>query len=351
MRILSIETSCDDTAIALVEFTEKGGQTFCTVLHNAVSSQSQLHNEYGGVFPALAKREHIKNLPLLYTKLVEECGENFDSIAVTVGPGLEPCLWAGITFAKELSTKLGIPTIGVNHMEGHLLSSLLPEFALNKPIPLRQLPDSAVSLLVSGGHTEIVKVKNIGEYEIVGSTLDDAVGEAFDKVARMIDLPYPGGPEISRLAEMARQGERENILSGSSALHFPRPMINSKDSNFSFSGLKTAVLYYIRDNPIKNDNDKIAIARAFEDAAIAVLCKKITNVMNESGSTYLLLGGGVSANKFLRAELAKLSSEFGFTIYEPQKELYGDNALMIALSGYLNKKSSHELAANGNLKL
>ncbi len=352
MKILSIETSCDDTAMAVVEFEQIHQETTCKILANFVSSQASLHNEYGGVFPAMAKREHIKNLPILYQQVVEKCGENFDAITVTVGPGLEPCLWTGITFAKELAERLNVPIIPVNHMEGHLFSSLLPEYEIGEKIILKELPANSISLLVSGGHTEIVKINKIGDYEIIGHTVDDAVGEAYDKVARMLGLPYPGGPHISKLAELARG--RNNIPREISKPKFPRPMIHSKDYNFSFSGLKTAVLYYIRDNPIKNEDDKMAIACAFEDAAVEVLIKKITTAINECGATHLLLGGGVSANKYLSSELNKISKENNFEIYEPLKELTGDNAVMIAIAGYFHQDEimkSENIKANGNLKL
>ncbi len=378
MKILSIETSCDDTAIAVIEFEQIHQETTCKILANFVSSQASLHNEYGGVFPAMAKREHIKNLPILYQQVVEKCGENFDAITVTVGPGLEPCLWTGITFAKELAERLNMPIIPVNHMEGHLFSSLLPEYEIGKEIILKSLPNDSISLLVSGGHTEIVKINKIGDYEIMGHTVDDAVGEAYDKVARMLGLPYPGGPHISKLAEISRGNvvsgrlaqpdeasrakiqqdfmcaDGNNIPLEISKPKFPRPMIHSKDYNFSFSGLKTAVLYYIRDNPIKNEDDKMAIACAFEDAAVEVLIKKITTAINECGATHLLLGGGVSANKYLSSELNKISKENNFEIYEPLKELTGDNAVMIAIAGYFHQDEimkSENIKANGNLKL
>jgi N6-L-threonylcarbamoyladenine synthase len=348
MIILGIETSCDDTALCVVEFTEENGKISCNILANAVSSQTELGIEYGGVFPAMAKQEHIKNLPIVYDYITKETNNiEIDAIALTFGPGLEPCLWTGITFAKELSDKLNVPIIPVNHMEGHLLSSLLPEFAVDKKIMLKDFPDNAISLLVSGGHTQIIKINKLGDYEIIGETLDDAVGEAFDKVARMMDLPYPGGPAISKLAEIGRSA-------GISQLKFPRPMLHSKDYNFSFSGLKTAVLYHIRDNPIKSDEDKVAIAREFEDAAIEVIIKKIMQAIEEFGSTHLLLGGGVAANKYLQSELARVSNENGFIVYYPVREITGDNALMIAIAGYFHqdKKNSHQdLKADGNLKL
>ncbi len=348
MRILSIETSCDDTAISIVEFTENAGQITCKILADVVSSQTDLGIQYGGVFPAMAKGEHIKNLPIVYEQVITQAhNPDIDAIALTYGPGLEPCLWTGITFAKELAEKLGVPIIPVNHMEGHLLSSLLPQYEINKEIILRDFPENSISLLVSGGHTQIIKIDKLGSYEIIGSTLDDAVGEAFDKVARMMDLPYPGGPHISKLAEIARGRP-------SKSPKFPRPMLHSKDYNFSFSGLKTAVLYHIRDNPIQGEEDRIAIAREFEDSAIEVVIKKTVKAIEEFGSTHLLLGGGVAANKYLQNELSRVSSENNFEVYYPVRQITGDNALMIAIAGYFHKDEiakPEDLKADGNLKL
>lgn len=348
MRILSIETSCDDTAISIVEFTENNKQITCKILADVVSSQTDLGIQYGGVFPAMAKGEHIKNLPIVYEQVTRIANNPvIDAITLTYGPGLEPCLWTGITFAKELAKKLNVPIIPVNHMEGHLLSSLLPEYEIGKEIILKDFPENSISLLVSGGHTQLIKINGLGDYNIIGSTLDDAVGEAFDKVARMMDLPYPGGPQISKLAEIARGRP-------SKSPKFPRPMLHSKDYNFSFSGLKTSVLYHIRDNPIESEADKIAIAREFEDASIEVIIKKTVNAIEEFGSTHLLLGGGVAANKYLQKELSRVSKESGFEVYYPVRQITGDNALMIAIAGYFHKDEimkSENIKANGNLKL
>ncbi len=233
MRILAIETSCDDTGIAVLEI--KGGKNpIFKILAEGISSQVKIHAEYGGVFPALAKREHIKNLPILLDKVLKKAKlENkkipVDIVAVTSGPGLEPALWTGIVFAKELGEKWNIPVIPVNHMEGHILSV----FGKNKgAFQIPKIEFSALALLVSGGHTELVLMKDWLKYKVIGETLDDAAGEAFDKVARMLGLPYPGGPEISKLAE---QGRKENIKYD---FKLPRPMMYSKNYDFSFSGLK-----------------------------------------------------------------------------------------------------------------
>ncbi|MEK9185413.1 MAG: hypothetical protein AAB863_01430, partial [Patescibacteria group bacterium] len=278
MIILGIETSCDETAVSVVEAGELVEKPVFKVLGSALASQAKLHDKYGGVYPNLAKREHIRNLPAVLIEALRKANlisnlefpisnnPDIDAIAVTVGPGLEPALWTGINFAQDLSREWGVPLIPTNHMEGHIASVLLsktdenPKFEApnNKPrtkasfIRGRRIQNSnietqnkikfpAIALLISGGHTELVYLKSWQEKEIIGETKDDAVGEAFDKVARMLGLPYPGGPEISMLAEDAR----------SKNLHletkFPRPMIHSGDLNFSFSGLKTAVLYYLRD--------------------------------------------------------------------------------------------------------
>ncbi len=240
MIILGIETSCDETALCLLE---KKGDEY-RVLGNIVHSQIELHKEYGGVFPALAKREHLKNLPLLYTKILEDTGvkaDAIDVIAVTEGPGLEPALWTGILFAKELAEKLSVPIIPINHMEGHIVSTLLESSHISHDFkPLRPLALPALAVLISGGHTEIIEVEKLGSYKILGKTRDDAIGEAFDKVARMLNLPYPGGPEISHLAALAREKNLPRTLT------LPRPMIHSKDLDFSFSGIKTHVLYTLK---------------------------------------------------------------------------------------------------------
>lgn len=368
MKILGIETSCDDTGISIIDINS----TSITILANKVNTQT-IHAGYGGVFPKMAKIEHIKNIEGVYEDACVEAEydkekPDIDAIAVTVGPGLEPSLWVGITFAIELSKKLNVPILPVNHMEGHLLSPLLPEYEIGKEIELRKMPENAISLLVSGGHTQIVSSKykvesSKAEYKILGTTVDDAVGEAFDKVARMMDLPYPGGPAISKLAEAGRADGNTAPSEASQKPIFPRPMLHSKDFNFSFSGLKTAVLYYIQDlqkkgpDILNKDGIKEMIACEFENAAIEVIIKKTVRAINETGSTHLLLGGGVAANKYLQSELEKVSQENGFEVYYPVKQITGDNALMIAIAGYFNsldKKPTFDydsLKATGSLKL
>lgn len=378
MKILAIETSCDDTCVAVIEVKESKEKSTFKVLANIVQSQD-IHKEYGGVFPMMAKREHMKNIgPIFDLAMKKAKNPKIDAIAVTVGPGLEPALWVGITFARELGEKLEVPVIPVNHMEGHILS-IFPKktktFTINKKAKI--FP--SLSLLISGGHTEIVLSKKFGEYKIIGSTRDDAVGEAFDKVARMLGLPYPGGPAISKLANIERKhiipgslaqsdgtsreifhqknirADRNNMLS---EVTFPRPMIHSKDYDFSFSGLKTAVLYYIRDNKPLTEKMKREIAREFEDAAIEVLVSKTLKAIKEYKIKTLVVGGGVSANVYLQKELKKQLKKVNSKIklHFPIKGLSTDNALMIAIAGYFQHKDKKtnkisKLVARGNLSL
>jgi N6-L-threonylcarbamoyladenine synthase len=345
MVILGIETSCDETALCLLEVQDSKYR----VLANIVHSQIELHKEYGGVFPMLAKREHIKNLPIIYTEVLKKAGIDegkINSIAVTQGPGLEPALWTGITFAKELSEKLKIPLIPVNHMEGHIVSTLIEKID-NEFRPLKSINLPALALLISGGHTELVKVESIGSYEILGSTVDDAVGEAFDKVARMLQLPYPGGPEISKLAEFARTENTEKKIT------LPRPMLHSKNLNFSFSGLKTSVLYTLKEIGNPTPDQIKDIAREFEDSVTEVLISKTQEAIEEYGPQTLIIGGGVVANKHIRASFEQLAESHNIPLYMPISGLTGDNALMIAIAGSLNttKPSEEGFVAKGNLSL
>jgi N6-L-threonylcarbamoyladenine synthase len=378
MKILSIETSCDETAISIVGANDKEFK----ILGNALISQIEHHKEYGGVFPTIAKREHTKNLiPLLRNVLSEadflkaernELNENelkkilerepellkqflefiptievpnIDAIAVTAGPGLEPALWVGINFARALALVWNKPIIPVNHMEGHIFSALLKE---NK-IPDFKFP--MLALLISGGHTQLVLSKEHLKYEIIGETLDDAVGEAFDKVARMMGLPYPGGPEISKLASLS--GEQEEYK-------FPRPMIHSDTCDFSFSGLKTSVLYTLKKIPELTDDIRQKVAKEFEDAVIEVLISKTKKALTEHGAQTLVIGGGVSANKKIKQAFEEMiKDEFPeATLYVPQPELSTDNAIMIAVAGYFRYMQDPEkyrqdmdIKADGNLSL
>lgn len=327
MKILSIETSCDETAVALLDITGPREKPEIKILGNTLLSQIAIHEQYGGVYPMLAKREHEKNLPPLLEQTLREAGEPLDNpsldfVAVTAGPGLEPALWAGITFAKDLGEKWGKPVLGVDHMRGHIWSVLLGS----------EVRFPALALLVSGGHTELVLVRSINNYEILGKTLDDAVGEAFDKVARMLGLSYPGGPKIGMLAAKSREKKAEINFK------LPRPMINSGDLNFSYSGLKTAALYKIKAESREDEEFKEDMARAFEDAAIEVLISKTRTALEESHEEIktLIVGGGVAASPYLRTELNKLMQEFPQTnLLMPEKSLTTDNAVMIGIAAYV----------------
>lgn len=393
MIILGIETSCDETAISVVRAEGDVDKPVFEVLGSSVQSQIDIHKEYGGVFPTLAKREHIINLPAVLIEALrkanlisnfhfsifnesqnpEEVWQDFfdklpkvdvDMIAVTVGPGLEPALWTGINFAQELGKRCGKPVVPTNHMLGHIASVLL-----NK-----QITFPAIALLVSGGHTELVLLKSWADKKKIGETQDDAVGEAFDKVARMLGLPYPGGPEISKLAEEAR------IQNINLEKKLPRPMINSGDFNFSFSGLKTAVLYYLRDltspltmgplpsgipSPDQGEGSKggvsfqtkLAVAREFEDSVIETLLSKTRKAIDAHSPKSLIIGGGVIANKALRENFLKLKEVYpNLEIFIPERELTTDNATMIAMAGfieYLQNKTEipAKLEARGYLEI
>jgi N6-L-threonylcarbamoyladenine synthase len=399
MKILAIETSCDETAIAILEGTGAEDGARFKLLGNALLSQIDIHKPYGGVYPMLAKREHAKNLvPLLdaaleeaemvhestqalpddldekLSTLLEREGElagtlldllrrteppAIDAIAVTAGPGLEPALWVGVNFAKSLALAWDKPLVSVNHMEGHLLSALLVEESEREYV-LPEFERPLLGLLVSGGHTEIVEMQDWLSYRLVGQTRDDAVGEAYDKVARMIELPYPGGPEISKLADKARErghGDGKNPYS------LPRPMLTSPDCDFSFSGLKTAVLYLVKkkvgeDIAKLTETEKEDIALAFEDAAADVLYAKTVRAIELTGARTLAIGGGVSANANLkrtfRKNLAEYHPEVSLSI--PVPFLSTDNAVMIALAGYFHAQTGdfidlETLVANGNRAL
>jgi N6-L-threonylcarbamoyladenine synthase len=355
MRILSIETSCDETGLTILEAKGTKNPAF-KILADSLASQVDIHKEFGGVYPMLAKREHIKNLPILLEKVLKKTKldtskKPVDLIAVTYGPGLEPALWTGIVFAKELALKWGVPVIGVNHMEGHILSVFGKEKGSFK-IPKINFP--AMSLLVSGGHTELVLSKELLKHKIVGETLDDAAGEAFDKVARMLGLPYPGGPEISKLAELERQR-------AVSSFNLPRPMLHSKNFDFSFSGLKTAVLYLIKkiedkEKPL-SDETKSAIALEFENAVIETLVKKTQKAAEKHKVKTIIVAGGVAANKYLRKEIGKAFPK-NIKVLFPEKRLSTDNSIMIGMVGYLEflkKKgkvgSPKKIKAEGYLRL
>jgi len=352
MTILGIETSCDETAIALVKFSKKGTTSQIEIITEKIASQIKIHEEFGGVFPALAAREHLKNIDRLFslTKISNKIINNIGLISVTNGPGLIPCLVIGSSFAKALSYKHKKPIIGTNHLEGHLFSGLLKE---TKKHDLKNIEFPAIGLIVSGGHTELVLVESFKKYTLLGETLDDAAGEAFDKVARLLGLGYPGGPLIEKLAP---RGD-------SQAFSFPRPMIGSKNHNFSFSGLKTAVLYAVRDYKKKvgiiNDDQKLPeklikdIAASFQEAVIETLISKLKFAIQEFSPKTLLFGGGVLANQALSKRLLALGISLDIKTLIPPKKYCGDNAVMIALAAYLsNKKSSwQKVEADANLNL
>ena len=386
MKVLGIETSCDETAVCLIRAEGSFGADFSfEILGNALQSQAALHAEFGGVFPNLAKREHAKNLVPMLEEALLEAGElhmtkepvsgaallplkeiltrepelfqlllpfllkharpDIDAIAVTHGPGLEPALWVGINFAKALSSVWNIPIVAVNHMEGHILLSMMEKDKLSS----FEFP--VLALLISGGHTELVFSRSFGQYELIGQTRDDAAGEAFDKVARLLGLPYPGGPEISRIAADARH----NALASDTKL--PRPMMDEDNFDFSFSGLKTAVRRLV-DGKELSEGSKKMIALEFENAVADVLVAKTIRAVEAYGANTVVVGGGVSANTHIRDRLkAALAGEGDVTkLLIPPPELATDNAIMIALAGYFHAQKKEfadieTLRAKGDLKL
>ncbi len=352
-RILAIETSCDETAVSILEVSGSLPAGGFKILSNIVASQVKIHAPWGGVVPNLAKREHQKNLPLIFKKALKEAhlslkNPKIDLIAVTSGPGLEPALWVGINFAQELAKKYKKSLLGVNHLEGHIMSVLL-----SKP---RKILFPALALVVSGGHTELVFIKNWLKYRIIGQTLDDAAGEAFDKVARLLSLGYPGGPVIA--AEAAKFTSSKFQIP-SSRIQLPRPMIGSKDYNFSFSGLKTAVLYKIRDLKEMTPSLKVEMAAEFQQAVIDVLIKKTIRAVKEYRAQTIILGGGVAANKELRRQMDEAIKNLKHrpVFLMPEMVFAGDNAAMIALAAYFRtikvKKigDGQNIVADSNLKL
>ncbi len=337
MNILSIETSCDDTGVALLKVSGGARAPKVTILANLVSSQIKIHRPFGGVVPNLAKREHLKNLPILFKRLQAKYQPpKFDLITVTVGPGLEPALWTGITFAQALAKEYKKPLVGANHLEGHLYSFLLPGLAGGRKISF-----PAVALIVSGGHTILLNMDSFSKWKRLGETRDDAVGEAFDKVARMLDLDYPGGPEIEKLAKRGNAG----------AIAFPCPMIHDKNYDFSFSGLKTSVLYYLRDHG--NDAVPADVAASFQQAAVDVLVAKTIRAAKATSAKSVILCGGVAANKKLRSELGKASRKISAQFFVPPFKYNMDNGAMIGLAGYMahERKKRYKIVANGNLEI
>ena len=342
MIIWSIETSCDETALAVVEASGGLRAPKFKVLRSVVSSQIEIHRPFGGVVPNLAKREHLKNLPILFEELEKD---GFDIkkaglLAITVGPGLEPALWTGVNFAKELAKKYKKPLIGVNHLEGHIYS-----FLLSKNAPLLKMKDvfPAIALLVSGGHTMILKMESIKKWRRMGETRDDAVGEAYDKVARLLDLPYPGGPEIERMSAIGK----------GDAIRFPRPMLDQKNYDFSFSGLKTAVLYRLRDYPAKKEKDKADVAASFQEAAVEVLVKKTMRAAEATKAKSIILSGGVAANQRLREALKEEAKKRKMKFLAPEMRFNTDNAAMVAAAAYVAKLrgKKRRITAQANLSI
>ena len=329
---LSIESSCDETAVAVL----KNGRE---VLANIVSTQIELHKKFGGVVPEVASRKHIENIDAVYQEALDTAGikaEDIDHIAVTYGPGLVGALLVGLSYAKALAFTLGVPLVGVNHMQGHINANYIQHKDLKPPF---------ITLVVSGGHTHLVEVKDYQNYEILGRTRDDASGEAFDKISRAMGLGYPGGPIIDKLA---KQGNKH-------AIEFPRAYLDDS-YDFSFSGLKSAVLNYL--NAQKMKKQEIVgedVAASFQEAVVEVLSTKAVNAAEEKGYKTIALSGGVAANSALREKITQMANEKGIEIKFPGLDLCTDNAAMIGCAGYHNfingKIDDMSLNAVPNLKI
>lgn len=333
MLTLAIETSCDETSCAIL----KDGRE---VLSNIISSQIEIHRKFGGVVPEIASRKHIENINKIVQEALDEAGVTFkdiDLISVTQGPGLVGALLVGLSTAKALAYGLGIPLIGVNHIEGHVCANYIEHKDLEPPF---------TCLIVSGGHSYLVQANSYTDYELVGRTRDDAAGEAFDKVARSLGLPYPGGPLIDKLA---KEGNSE-------AIKFPRIYLDDKSYDFSFSGLKTAVLNYL--NGAQQKGEKIVIedvAASFQQAILDVLVDKSFRLAKERGSNKIVIAGGVAANEGLRKMMEERGLKEGIKIFYPSKVLCTDNAAMIGSAGYFHHlngdKSDFDLAVAPNLDI
>lgn len=382
MVILGIDTSCDDTSIGIVKIKENKIFFESKVLSNTISSQIKIHKKYGGVYPFLAKREHKNNFLRVFKRTLKKSGllekrsaklkkikikdflkdekilkriksllkeykkPKIDLISVTIGPGLDPCLWVGINFAKILSSFWKIKTIGINHIEAHFLANFL-----NKKIKKKRLKSffPAISLIVSGATSQLILIKKIGDYKILGQTRDDAAGECLDKTARILGFSYPGGPIIEKLA---RDFSKKNKFS----LKLPRPMINSKDYDFSFSGLKTAVLYKVKKRFLKNKLYLQAFAFEIQNAVFDVLIKKTIKAIKDYKVKSLFLGGGVSRNKEFKKRFQKafLKSRLDVNFFVPNSEFCSDNGAMVAISGFFHKNSKvnlRSLKSIPNLKI
>lgn len=314
MRVLGIETSCDETGIAI--YDDKAG-----LLANQLYSQIKVHADYGGVVPELASRDHIrKTVPLIQAALKEAnlTSADIDAVAYTAGPGLVGALMVGATVGRSLAFAWGVPAVAVHHMEGHLLAPMLEEKSPEFPF---------VALLVSGGHTQLISVTAIGEYTLLGESIDDAAGEAFDKTAKLLGLDYPGGPLLSRMAQQGTEGR----------FVFPRPMTDRPGLDFSFSGLKTFAANTIRGNT-DNDQTRADIARAFEDAVVDTLAIKCKRALEQTGFKRLVMAGGVSANRALRVKMEEVLKQRGGEVFYARPEFCTDNGAMIALAGLIRLK-------------
>ncbi len=325
--VLGIETSCDETGVALLRWEpDAPGRG---LLAHTLYSQIKLHADYGGVVPELASRDHVRKLVPLIREALSQAGltvQDLGGVAYTAGPGLVGALLVGASAGRALAWALGVPAIGVHHMEGHLLAPLLED---DPPAP------PFVALLVSGGHSMLVEVKAIGQYTILGDTLDDAAGEAFDKTAKMMGLPYPGGPMLAKLAESGRAG----------VFRFSRPMTDRPGLDFSFSGLKTQVLLAWQQSD-KSDQTRADIARAFEEAIVDTLIIKCRRALEASVAKRLVIAGGVGANRRLRSELAAAGAKDGFKVYFPRLVFCTDNGAMIALAGAIRLASGQHQDAS-----
>ena len=325
MIVLGIETSCDETGVALLD-SERG------LLAKALHSQVDMHRAYGGVVPELASRDHVRRLLPLVNACLDDAQlrlPQIDAIAVTTGPGLVGALLVGAGFGHALGFALGRPVVAVHHMEGHLLSPLLAR-------PQPRFP--FIALLVSGGHTQLMRVDGVGRYGLLGETQDDAAGEAFDKTAQLLGLGYPGGPAVSRLAESGRPG----------AFSLPRPMLHSRDLHFSFSGLKTAVLTAVRNAGELGAQTRADIARAFVDSVVDVLVHKSLAALAQTGLARLVIAGGVGANRQLREAMCQAAGKQGIEVFYPPAELCTDNGAMIAMAGLARLQAREGPGATGD---
>ncbi|MCB1561810.1 MAG: tRNA (adenosine(37)-N6)-threonylcarbamoyltransferase complex transferase subunit TsaD [Xanthomonadales bacterium] len=315
MKVLGIESSCDETGVAVYDSSVPAGKG---LLAHALYSQVELHAEYGGVVPELASRDHVRKLLPLVRQTLDDAGlslNDLDGVAYTAGPGLVGALLVGAGAARALAWSLDVPAIGVHHMEGHLLAPLLEPDPPQPPF---------VALLVSGGHSQLIAVEGIGRYELLGETLDDAAGEAFDKTAKLMGLPYPGGPHLAKLAEQGRSG----------VFTFSRPMTDRPGLDFSFSGLKTQVLLAWQDSD-QSEQTRADIARGFEEAVVDTLAIKCRRALEAAGMKTLIVSGGVGANRRLRAQLAEMAEKDGLKVSFPRLEFCTDNGAMIAFAGAL----------------